>query len=67
MQQSRRLDKDTVVLEAGSDEIIVLYPTSMSTDDILAACELSADRLERRAKMYRDFCEELKAGVTKKA
>lgn len=63
--QARRLDENTVLLEQDGETIIVLYPKSMAPQEVSEACEQSAQRLERRAKLYRDFCAELTAGGLK--
>ena len=55
----RRLDRDTVVLDPDGECIIVLYDASITPEEMSKMSASSAERLERRAKVYRAFCEQL--------
>lgn len=60
--QVRRLDKDTVSLEEGGLDgvsVILYYPTSMSDADVIEACKQSAERLEKKAQLYRALIQTL--------
>jgi len=55
----RRLDNDTVLLEEGDVSIILYCPTPMSNEDVLDLCRAGAERLEKKAKLYRDYIKVL--------
>jgi hypothetical protein len=61
--QASRLDDNTILLETENESIIVLYPRSAPPEEVVKACAESAARLEKKAKIYRDFCSLLARGT----